>query len=117
MSSAPERGRGPPAKPVMEGSQRGSSGGARPLQRPSAGPPPRCGEEFERLDDTTLIAKRQIVAEDLQAVAAQGVRLLVNNRPDGEEPGQPSSAEIEAAARAAGLDYHHIPVAGGFPAG
>jgi uncharacterized protein (TIGR01244 family) len=42
--------------------------------------------------------------------------VIVNNRPDGEEPGQPDSAEIEAAARAAGLDYRHIPIAGGFPA-
>jgi uncharacterized protein (TIGR01244 family) len=44
------------------------------------------------------------------------VRLIVNNRPDREEPGQPHSAEIEAAARAAGLGYRHIPVAKGFSA-
>lgn len=37
---------------------------------------------------------------------------LVNNRPDGEEPGQPSNAEIEAAAREAGVAYTHIPVSG-----
>lgn len=36
--------------------------------------------------------------------------MIVNNRPDGEEPGQPPGAEIEAAARAAGLAYRHIPV-------
>ena len=69
-----------------------------------------------RLDEMTLVAPRQIVAADLPGLAAQGIRLLVNNRPDGEEPGQPSSAEIEAAARAAGLDYRHIPIAGGFAA-
>ena len=40
---------------------------------------------------------------------------IVNNRPDGEEPGQPANAAIEAAAQAAGLDYRFIPVAGGFP--
>jgi uncharacterized protein (TIGR01244 family) len=71
---------------------------------------------LRRLDETSFVADRQIVAADMPAVVAQGVRLLVNNRPDGEEPGQPSSAEIEAAARAAGLDYRHIPIAGGFPA-
>jgi uncharacterized protein (TIGR01244 family) len=38
---------------------------------------------------------------------------VINNRPDGEEPGQPTSAEIEAAAKAAGLAYAHIPVRGG----
>jgi len=36
--------------------------------------------------------------------------MIVNNRPDGEEPGQPPAAEIEAAAREAGLAYRHIPV-------
>src|SRR3954462_13298236 len=46
-------------------------------------------------------------------IANFGVRTLINNRPDGEEPGQPSSAEMEAAAEAAGLTYRHIPVAGG----
>lgn len=69
---------------------------------------------MRRLDDRTLVAVRQVVPADLPAIAAQGVTLIVNNRPDREEPGQPSSAQIEAAARAAGLDYRHIPVAGGF---
>ena len=69
---------------------------------------------MRRLDSSTLVAPRQIFPADLGAVAEAGVRLIVNNRPDGEDPGQPSSAEIEAAALAAGLDYRHIPVAGGF---
>ncbi|HEX8572038.1 MAG TPA: TIGR01244 family sulfur transferase [Allosphingosinicella sp.] len=71
---------------------------------------------MRRLDDSTLVAPRQIFPADLPALAAAGIRLIVNNRPDGEEPGQPASAKIEAAARAAGLDYRHIPVSGGFPA-
>ncbi|MEA3053700.1 MAG: hypothetical protein QOG72_2603 [Sphingomonadales bacterium] len=71
---------------------------------------------MRRLDDTTLVAPSQIFPADIPALAAQRIRLIVNNRPDGEELGQPSSAEIEAAARAAGLDYRHIPIAGGFPA-
>jgi uncharacterized protein (TIGR01244 family) len=49
-----------------------------------------------------------------EQAAASGMALIVNNRPDGEEPGQPTSTEIEAAARAAGIGYRHIPVAGGF---
>jgi uncharacterized protein (TIGR01244 family) len=71
---------------------------------------------MRRLDETTLVAPSQVLPADIAATAHQGVRLIVNNRPDGEEPGQPSSADIEAAARAAGLDYRHIPVAGGFSA-
>ena len=55
----------------------------------------------------------QLSLEDMGEAAAQGFRLVINNRPDGEAPGQPSSAQMEAAARAAGLDYRHIPVVGG----
>jgi sulfide:quinone oxidoreductase len=40
-------------------------------------------------------------------------RTIINNRPDNEEPGQPSSAEIEAEARRLGIDYIHIPVTPG----
>lgn len=64
------------------------------------------------LDDKVLVAG-QIDPADLPAIAAAGVTLVINNRPDGEELGQPTDAEIAAAARAAGLDHRHIPVAGG----
>ena len=64
---------------------------------------------FKRLTDD-FWASPQIAIEDVAAAAAQGVTLIVNNRPDDEEPGQPPSAEVEAAARAAGMDYAHIPV-------
>lgn len=55
----------------------------------------------------------QLSPSDLAEAAALGYRLLINNRPDGEAPGQPSAAEMAAAAQAAGLDYVHIPVVGG----
>ena len=61
---------------------------------------------------TSVWAAPQIALEDLAEIAVMGVRRVVNNRPDDEEPGQPSSAEIEAAVRAAGLDYIHAPIAG-----
>ncbi len=51
---------------------------------------------------------------EMEALKAAGVAMIVNNRMDGEEPGQPSSATVEAAAQAAGIGYRHIPVAGGF---
>lgn len=72
---------------------------------------------FRRLSDGMLVADRQLVPADIEAAAAAGVTAIVNNRPDGEEPGQPVGAEIEHAARAAGLRYHHIPVAGGIAPG
>jgi len=71
---------------------------------------------MRRLDETAFVAPRQIVPADVPALAARGIRLLVNNRPDGEEGGQPRSAEIAAAAGAAGLEYRHIPTTGGFAA-
>ena len=55
----------------------------------------------------------QLLPGDLAEAAAQGYRLLINNRPDGEAPGQPSGAQMQAAAQAAGMDYVHIPVVGG----
>lgn len=55
----------------------------------------------------------QIDPQELAALAARlGLRRVVNNRPDHEEPGQPSSAEVAAAAAAAGLDYLEAPVRG-----
>ncbi|MES2754016.1 MAG: TIGR01244 family sulfur transferase [Pseudomonadota bacterium] len=68
-----------------------------------------------RLDDTISVAP-QIAPDDLPAVEAAGFVAVINNRPDGEEPGQPGGAAIRAAAEAAGLAYHAIPVGGGMTA-
>jgi len=68
--------------------------------------------DFRKVTDDFSVAP-QITLEDLAEAKAQGFRLVINNRPDGEQPGQPSSAKMEAAAKAAGLDYAHIPVMGG----
>jgi len=58
----------------------------------------------------------QIRPEDVAEIAAAGFCVLINNRPDGEVPGQPTSAAIAAAAQAVGLEYHHMPVtAASFP--
>jgi uncharacterized protein (TIGR01244 family) len=65
-----------------------------------------------QLDDNTLVSG-QIGAADIPDLAAQGVTMIINNRPDGEDAGQPLSAELEAAAEAAGVDYRHIPIARG----
>ena len=64
---------------------------------------------FKQLDAKTLVSG-QIRPEDLHQAKAEGVTLVVNNRPDGEDAGQPTSDEIEAAARAAGLEYRHVPI-------
>jgi uncharacterized protein (TIGR01244 family) len=47
--------------------------------------------------------------------AKAGFKSVINNRPDFEHgPDQPSSAEMQAAALAAGLQYRHLPVDGGY---
>lgn len=69
---------------------------------------------FRMLDDRVMVAP-QIDVSQIAEAKAQGVTLIVNNRPDGESPDEPQGPEIEAAARGAGLDYIAIPVGhGGF---
>ena len=65
-----------------------------------------------RLDEQTLVGG-QIAPRDVTALKADGVTMIVNNRPDGEDVGQPASAAIEAAARDAGIAYRHVPIARG----
>lgn len=68
--------------------------------------------QFRPLSDRVL-ASPQITPADVAEAAALGVTLIINNRPDGEDDGQPTGAEIEAAAYAAGMAYRAIPVSGG----
>ncbi len=68
--------------------------------------------DFRRVTDDFTTAP-QISLADVEEAARQGFRTIINNRPDGEAPDQPSSREIEAAAQAAGIAYFHIPVVGG----
>lgn len=63
-----------------------------------------------RILSQQVLASPQIGAAEIAEAAAQGVTLVINNRPDGEDPSQPAGAEIEAAARAAGMDYLAIPI-------
>jgi len=65
--------------------------------------------ELKRINEAVTVSP-QIGVDDIAALKAAGFKTIVNNRPDGEAPDQPPSAEIEAAARAAGLDYHYIPL-------
>lgn len=69
---------------------------------------------FRELDRKTLVADGQLQAADMAAAVARGVTIIVNNRPDGEEADQPTAAELEAAAAAAGLDYAFIPISAEF---
>ncbi len=62
-----------------------------------------------------VCAAPQLTPEAMAEAAAMGFKSVVNNRPDFEHgPDQPTSAQIEAAAKAAGLQYRHLPVDGGY---
>lgn len=62
-----------------------------------------------------VYAAPQLSTEAMASAAEAGFKAVINNRPDFEGgPDQPSSADIEAAAKAAGLQYAHLPVQGGY---
>lgn len=65
--------------------------------------------DFRQLTENVLVSP-QLALEDVAAAAAAGVGLIVNNRPDGEEPSAPQGDEIAAAAAAAGMNYVAIPI-------
>jgi uncharacterized protein (TIGR01244 family) len=67
--------------------------------------------EFRRLSGDFCVSP-QIAASDVAAIAAAGFRMIINNRPDGEAPGQISSEEVSTLAKAAGLAYAHRPFTG-----
>ncbi len=63
---------------------------------------------LRRVDDSISVSP-QIAPEDVPLLAEQGFSFVINNRPEGEEAGQPSGEAIRAAAEAAGLGYVAIP--------
>ena len=67
--------------------------------------------DFRKVTDDFSVAP-QIGPDALAEAADLGFRLVINNRPDGEAPGQPTSAQMQAAAEAAGLGYVHVPFVG-----
>jgi uncharacterized protein (TIGR01244 family) len=64
---------------------------------------------FRKVTDG-VFASPQIGTAEVAEAAAMGVTLVINNRPEHESDDQTPGPEIEAAARAAGLDYLAIPV-------
>lgn len=68
--------------------------------------------DFRRLSDSVL-ASQQLTPTDVATASSMGVTLIVNNRPEGEAADQTPGTTIEAAARAAGIDYLAIPITPG----
>jgi uncharacterized protein (TIGR01244 family) len=55
----------------------------------------------------------QIEPEDVAAIKAAGFKSVICNRPDNEQPGQPSAGSVQSAVEAAGLGFRYIPVVSG----
>jgi len=64
---------------------------------------------IRQLDDHMMVCG-QVAPHEVAGLAEQGITVLVNNRPDGEETGQPLAGDIEDAAAKAGITYHFIPI-------
>lgn len=68
--------------------------------------------EFLKVTETLSVAP-QITGEDIDRAKEEGIGFIINNRPDGEEPGQPTNAELAAIAGEKGIRWAHIPVVSG----
>lgn len=66
----------------------------------------------KKLDDDLSVLP-QIQPEEVAMMAGLGFKTLINNRPDGEEPQQPSTDSMAEAARSAGMNYVAQPVVSG----
>ncbi|HEX5258030.1 MAG TPA: TIGR01244 family sulfur transferase [Sphingomicrobium sp.] len=64
---------------------------------------------IRQLDERILVSG-QVAPHEVAGLAGEGVTMLVNNRPDGEEPGQPLASAIEEAAAQAGIAYRFVPI-------
>ena len=68
--------------------------------------------DYRSIDDSYAVSG-QITADEVAEIKAAGFRSVICNRPDGEQPGQPTAADIGMAVEAAGLAFRHIPVVSG----
>lgn len=60
----------------------------------------------------TIRVSAQLSPDVMPALAVSGIRRVISNRPDGEDPGQPTAAVMESAARDAGLAFAWVPISG-----
>lgn len=68
--------------------------------------------EYRPINDDYAVSG-QITADEVALIKAAGFRSIICNRPDDEQPGQPSAQEIAVAAAAADLIFRHIPFTSG----
>lgn len=69
-------------------------------------------KKFRQVADDFYVAP-QLVESDFVRARELGIKTIINNRPDDEEPGQLPSDNAQACAQAAGLSYVQVPVVSG----
>ena len=67
--------------------------------------------ETKQLTETVYVAG-QVLLEQIAEFKKAGFKSIINNRPDGEGPGQPHSSELQVAVESAGLAYQFLPMSG-----
>jgi uncharacterized protein (TIGR01244 family) len=81
---------------------------------PDKDPAMQTSLPLRQIADDVFVAP-QLDAPAMAELARLGFKSVVNNRPDFEHgPDQPMSTQVEDAAKAAGLVYRHLPVAGNY---
>jgi sulfide:quinone oxidoreductase len=60
-----------------------------------------------------LSVSPQLSEADVAQAASDGFRAIIDNRPDGEEPGQITAAEMQVLAKFHGMGFAHVPTVGG----
>ncbi len=68
--------------------------------------------DIKQLNGAISVAP-QISVDDVAELAKAGFKSIICNRPDDEEQHQPRAADIEAAAKSAGLAFAHVPAVSG----
>lgn len=68
--------------------------------------------EYRQISDNYAVSG-QILPDDITLVKAAGFKSVICNRPNDEQPGQPSADSVKKAAEAAGLAFRYIPVVSG----
>ena len=68
--------------------------------------------EYRQISEDYSVSP-QILPEDVAAIKSAGFKSVICNRPDDEQPGQPSADSVKAAVEAAGLEFRYIPVISG----
>ncbi|PWK75473.1 TIGR01244 family sulfur transferase [Aminobacter sp. AP02] len=68
--------------------------------------------EYRQITDDYSVSG-QITPDEVAAIKAAGFKSVICNRPDDEQPGQPSADSVKAAVEAAGLAFRYVPVISG----